>query len=219
MNKSITTFLLGPVMFWTVLTTIFAWLPLVRIIGRPEGYSWSILGLSGNGLDGPFWIFVPLTAYAVTLLFTAERGPRALFHVMLVFWHLTVTSVVITALVQGDGGAMWQGQALHLQIPLWVLAVPCVLFTLLAAAWVAIDRRFPRKKTGPWCRDNTFRLVVSLLLLCVAVVLFRAGTNYNWVTAVAVIITIFHWLVLAWSFESVNKTVTESKNKGSLQAL
>ena len=40
--------LFGPLMFWTVLTTVFAWLPLVRIMARPEGYHWSILGLSGT---------------------------------------------------------------------------------------------------------------------------------------------------------------------------
>lgn len=43
MNENKKNWLLGPVMFWTVLTTLFAWLPLVRIIGRPEGYNWSIL--------------------------------------------------------------------------------------------------------------------------------------------------------------------------------
>ncbi len=170
MNETMNRRLLGPVMFWTVLTTLFAWLPLVRIIGRPEGYTWSILGLSGDGLDGPFWIFIPLTAYAITMLFTAERGPRALFHPLLVLWHLIVTGVVIAALVQGGGDAMWQGQGLHLKIPLWILAVPFVFFAVLAGVWAAVDRSHPVKAPSRWSARNTFRLLASLLLLVLAIV-------------------------------------------------
>jgi hypothetical protein len=38
------------------------------------------------------------------------------------------------------------------------------------------------------------------VLLAAALVLFRAGTNYNWVTAVAIVTTIAHWILLAESF-------------------
>ena len=220
MNETMNRRLLGPVMFWTVLTTLFAWLPLVRIIGRPEGYTWSILGLSGDGLDGPFWIFIPLTAYAITMLFTAARGPRALFHPLLVLWHLIVTGVVIAALVQGGGDAMWQGQGLHLKIPLWILAVPFVFFAVLAGVWAAVDRSHPAKAPSRWSARNTFRLLASLLLLVLAIVLFRTGTNYNWVTALAIGITIIHWIVLAWSFESVDtdSELSGTEDKDSLPA-
>ncbi len=78
MTQKHQTYLLGPVMFWTVLTTLFAWLPLVRIIARPEGYQWSILELSGKGTEGPYWVFILLTIYVLILLFSASRGPRAL---------------------------------------------------------------------------------------------------------------------------------------------
>lgn len=30
--------LFGPVWFWTVTTTVFVWLALARILGRPDGY-------------------------------------------------------------------------------------------------------------------------------------------------------------------------------------
>ena len=211
--------LFGVVMFWTVLTTLFAWLPLVRIIARPEGYTWQILGLSGSGLEGPFWVFVPLTAYAVALLYTAGRGPRAWFHPLLILWHLTVTGVIITALVQAGRDAFWQGQALHLTIPMWIIVVPTLVFTVLALVWVAQDRRQPATPVAPWCRTNTSRLVGSLVLLMVGFVLFRTGTNYNWVTAVAVVTTVLHWITLAWSFESVEPAATSTGNATSAPAL
>ena len=66
------------------------------------------------------------------------------------------------------------------------------------------DCRQTPPEFAPWSTRNTFRLVASLTLLLVGLVFFRLGTNYNWVTAVAIIFTITHWITLAWSFESVH---------------
>lgn len=205
MTEALNRRLLGPVMFWTVLTTLFAVLPLVRIIGRPEGYNWRILGLAGEGFQGPFWVFILLTVFAVLLLFTGERGPRDLFQPLLILWHLMVLGVVVASVLQGGNNAAWQGQGLHWNIPMWVVLVPGVIFTLLAGVWVIIDRQHPARRPAPWSRANTFRVAGSLVLLATAFGLFRAGTNYNWVTAVAIVTTILHWLVLAWSLAGTNR--------------
>ena len=208
MTEKLSRRLLGPVMFWTVLTTVFAWLPLVRIIGRHEGYHWRILGLAGKGLQGPFWIFIPLTAFAILLLFTAERGPRKLFRPLLIIWQLTVLVVIVDALVHGGDDAKWQGQGLHWTITMWVAVAPTAIFTIMALVWVAVDgKKGDPKQPQPWSRTNTLRLAASLVLLVVAIVLFRTGTNYNWATAVAIVTTILHWLVLAWSFVESKNTV------------
>jgi hypothetical protein len=193
--------LLRPVMFWTAVTGIFAWLPLVRIIGRPDGYTWGILGLSGAGTTGPFWIFIVLTAYVLVMLFAGQRGPRALFRPMLLIWHLAVNATVVAGLLQEGTGATLQGQGLHFEIPLWTLAVPFVGFLGLAIAWVVVDRRAGAAPfVAPWTHGNTVRLAGSLLLLAVALLLFRAGTNYNWVTAAAIVTTIGHWVLLIDAF-------------------
>jgi hypothetical protein len=193
--------LFAVVMFWTALTTIFAWLPLVRIIARPEGYQWGILGLSGSGTEGPYWIFVPLTCHAVTLLFSAFRAPRALFYPLVILWHLMATAVIVTGVLQGGRGATFQGQGLHFSVPMWLLVVPFAAATIAVVAWAILDHRAGGGPTTvPWARANTRRLGLSVGLLAAALLLFRAGTNYNWVTAVAIVTTIAHWSVMIQAF-------------------
>lgn len=201
MSEAMNRRLFGAVMFWTGLTTIFGWLPLIRIIGRPEGYTWGILGLSGAGWEGPFWIFILLTIYAVALLFTAFRGPRVLFYPMLILWHLAVTAIVVAGIAMEGWDATWQGQGLHFSIPMWLLAAPFALFTSVVILWVALDhRKGGRPPVPPWSRTNTLRLAMSVALMIVALALFRTGTNYNWVTAAAIVVTIAHWIMLIQSF-------------------
>lgn len=194
--------LFGPVMFWTVLTSTFVWLPLIRIIGRPEGYQWGILGLSGRGTEGPYWVWILLTLYVLIMLYSAFRGPRALFYPMLILWHLAVTGVVVMATIFEGTEAVFQGQGLHFSIPMWLLIIPFTLFVVLAIAWIVRDYRaggVPEKVA--WTRANSRRLVTSALLLVVALALFRAGNNYNWVTATAIITAIVQWILLVQSFQ------------------
>jgi hypothetical protein len=191
----------GLVMGWTGFTSIFAWLPLARIIGRPEGYTWGILGLSGAGTEGPFWIFAVLTAFVVTMLWSAFRGPRNVFHPMLGLWHLAVAGVVVAGVASGGREAVFQGQGLHFAFPMWALALPVVLATTVVLAWILRDRRSatPRVRS-PWGAVNTRLLLSSLGLMVTALFVFRAGTNYNWVTAAAILLTVAHWILLIESF-------------------
>lgn len=194
------------VMFWTIATTVFTWLPLVRIMGRAEGYRWRVLGFSGVGTDGPFWIFIPAVAYAVALLFAAHRAPRAFFYPMLILWHALVTSIVTMGVLGGGMDASIQGQGLQWEFPLWAVTIPCFLFTGMAIGWVALDHRAGGAPVGAgWSRANTWKLLASIVLLALALPLFRAGSNYNWVTAVAIIATVSHWILLAGSFEPMRR--------------
>ena len=193
--------LFGVVMFSTAVTAIFAWLPLARIIGRPDGYQWGILGISGVGTDGPYWIFICLTVYVVSMLFAAFRWPRAIFYPMLILWHLLVVAVVGAGVALGGDSARLQGQGLHFSFALWAVLVPLLVFLGLAIAWVIVDRRAGgAPAAAPWGRANTVRLLISLALLAGALLLFRAGTNYNWVTAVAIATTVAHWIMLVEAF-------------------
>jgi hypothetical protein len=204
MSRAIRDRLFGVVMLWTGMTTVFAWLPLARIIGRPVGYTWGILGLSGSGSDGPFWVFMLATAYVVTMLYCAFRGPRALFYPMLAAWHLFASGIVIAAVAGGGTGAVFQGQGLHFAIPMWLLTVPFVLFTAAVLTWIVVDYRSGAAvPSAPWSRTNTAWLLGSMILLVIALALFRAGTNYNWVTAAAIVTAIGQWILMIQSFAPV----------------
>lgn len=196
--------LYGALMLGTVITAIFAWLPLVRIVGRADGYEWGVLGLSGSGTDGPFWVFIVATLYVVAMLFTLVRGPRRLSYLLVVPWHLLVTGIVLAGVVQGGADATIQGQGLRWEIPLWVLVLPFGALAGVAVAWVWGDRRTGATPVAPpWSSRNTAWLAASGGLLVVALVLFRAGTNYDLVTAAAIIATIAHWIALVRSFGNV----------------
>lgn len=197
MTKSTREHGFGALMLWTIVTGIFAWLPLVRIVGRPEGYTWGILGLSGAGTDGPFWIFIVLTTWVLAMLFTTFRGPRAVAYPLLLLWHLALTGVVVASVVEGGTLATWQGQGLHFAVPMWILLVPFAGFAVLTAIWVVLDRRAGGAAVARgWSRANWVRLAASLVVLAIALLLFRAGDNYNWITAAAIVTTIGHWALL-----------------------
>lgn len=139
----------------------------------------------------------------MTLLFTAHRGPRSVFRPLLLLWHGGVTAVVLYGALSGGADATVQGQGLRWELPMWGVGVVCALFTGLAAAWVVLDHRAGGEPApAPWGRENTRRLVASLALLGAALAFFAAGTNYDWVTAVAIVLTVVHWILLAVSFES-----------------
>jgi hypothetical protein len=154
-------------------------------------------------------MFILLTAYVVVMLFGASRLPRAVFHPMLLLWHLTVTGIVVAGVVAEGAGATWEGQGLRFSFALWAVGLVCVAFTALAAMWIVVDRRAGGAPTSvPWAPANTALAASSLLLLAVAVALFRAGTNYNWVTAVAIVTTVFHWILLVQSFAPPTQSST-----------
>ncbi len=198
-------------MAWTVFTTVFVWLPIVRILARPEGYTWSFFGSSGMGRSGPFWIFPILALYATVLFAHAWWERRLLFRILLLLWHLGWTAMLtVGALTQGSA-ASWQGQAWGLSVPLWSAAVVFFGFTLLVAWWASLDWQLSHEKTQPaWTRKNTRRLMIALTLLPVAFLLFRWGSDYNWVTALAVGVTIIQWVTLCEAFEAQAPAITRS---------
>ena len=60
------------IIIWTIITSIFTWLPLVRIIGRPKEYYWGVMSFQGEGTDGPYWIFILATTFVIFMLYSAR---------------------------------------------------------------------------------------------------------------------------------------------------
>ncbi|MCH7498338.1 MAG: hypothetical protein IH971_10890 [Candidatus Marinimicrobia bacterium] len=196
---------------WTVFTTVFVWLPIVRIVGRPEGYEWGIFGLRGVGVEGPFGVWVVLAAYAFVMLCYGQRLPRKVYYTMLLGWHVTLTSFMVAGIISMGEAATLQGQALRFEVSLLLVALPVILFTVLAAVWVFLDYRepWPQQADG-WAPTEPSRFGAAVVLLLVALVVFRMGNNYNWVTSVAVLMTIVQWILMVGSFKPARISVTSN---------
>ena len=189
--------LFGLAMAWTVVTSIFAWLPIVRALSRPDGYTWALFGLRGEGLSGPFWIFPLLATYAIVLFSHAWWARRGLFRTLLLAWHLGWTSLIVAGVVQGGVEAQWQGQGWGWSVSLVVPAIVFTCFTAIVAWWAILDGRRASAPPRPaWTAGNTGRLIVALALFPVAFTLFRYGSDYDWITAAAIGVAIVQWVTL-----------------------
>jgi len=193
----------GVVMAWTIFTTVFVWLPIVRALARPQGYEWGLFGLHGVGLGGSFWIFPLLALYAALLFGHAWWRHRGLFRALLLVWHLGWAVLLSWGALSQGSSATWQGQGWGFSAPVWIAAVVYAAFALYVARWAYLDWRAEAADPAPqWTMKNTRRLVVALTLLLVAFVLFRLGSDYNWVTALAILVTIIQWVTFAEALEA-----------------
>ncbi|MEM8509595.1 MAG: hypothetical protein AAF717_17315 [Bacteroidota bacterium] len=193
------------IMIWTIITSLFSWLPLVRIVGKPKAYFWGILWFSGEGSNGPFWIFIISSVFVIFLLYSAYRlQNRKTFYLALLLWQLVICFVLLAGVKSFGAEGTLQGEGLHWEIPMWIGFFPAFIFLLLTLIWIYLDYKEPHFLLQKWSRTNTYYLISSLLLLGVALALFNAGTNYNWVTGAAIITTIVHWLFMVESFKSLN---------------
>lgn len=205
MSKTVSksqTYLFNAILFWVITTSLFTWLSLVRIIGRPNEYYWGILGRSGEGMDGPYWIFIVGLVYVLLLFYSVFRiKTRAYSYALILLWSFFVIYVIVkTILASGDSTI--QGQGLHWEFRIWFLIIPALLFTLCTSVWIAKELKNGVHFTiTPWQKGNTKKLLLSLVLLIAAIVLFSLGNNYNWITSLAIITTIFQWIVLVESLK------------------
>lgn len=195
--------LFGVVMAWTVFTTVFVWLPIVRALARPEGYQWGLFGLRGQGLGGAFWVFPVLAVYAALLFAHAWWARRGALRVMLLLWHFGWAGMLVATAVAFGSSARWQGQGWGFDFPVLPIALVYAAFALLAARWALLDWRTGEPRPRPrWRPANTRRLGVAAALLPVAFLLFRLGSDFNWVTALAIGVTIVQWVTLSEAFEA-----------------
>lgn len=170
----------------------------MRLLLKPEISHWNVFGIAGSGRTGAFWI-LPLAAMTALFLFYLEgRGRlRPLFHALLLAWHLPLTAAIIYSSVR-ERGATFMGAAWGVEIPLFVLALPFALFSILAVVWVAWEMRgsLPVVKGG-WTQVNWRMITVSALLLPVALVFFWLGEGFDGRTKIAIVVTVLQWILLA----------------------
>lgn len=189
-------------LIWTSLTTLIFWLPAVRGAFDGASYEWAVMGSSGNGTHGAYWL--PLLASVVSIagLWSGWRGPRAPSYLLLGGWHLFLAIGTMVAVLQDPDGFHVRGDTMGMDIDLAVMGpVFFGIWALLALWWIARDLR--RKKiteTFPWTVRNRRWLVVLAGLLPIQLVLLRLGGPDDALDPLGVTLTIAQWMLLGAAF-------------------
>jgi hypothetical protein len=185
-------------MAWTVFTTTFLWTPTMRGFLRPDVSMWSIMGLSGSGREGSFWMFPTLAVLALACFYLDGRGrARTLVHAFLVVWHALLAWIVFQGTIRTGGTGYFEGAMWGVRVPLWILTVPFAAACCLTVVVVVLEQRgrrvVPRRR---WTAINRRDLVLAVLLLPVAAAFFWSGEGIDWPTRLGTAATIVQWILL-----------------------
>ena len=119
--------LLRILLFWTSLTTLVFWLPLIRGAFDGASYHWALAPtISGSGMQGSFWVLVVGSSFALIVVFLGWRGARSAFRWLLLAWHsfLGIGSLYLTA-TQAET-FVFRGDTLGISFSLaWVAPLTC----------------------------------------------------------------------------------------------
>ncbi len=208
--------LLRILLFWTSLTTLVFWLPLIRGAFDGASYHWSLTpALSGSGMQGSYWVLVAGSSFALTLVFLGWRGARSPFRWLLLAWHsfLGVGSIYLAA-TQADA-FVFQGDTLGISFSLaWVAPLTCGGFAFAAMYWVWRNPNDEgRRLICPWGRSNTLWVLVLGALLPLQFILFRLGEPNSLMDQIGVIVTIGQWMLVGDALSS--KSIDKSKDNHS----
>ena len=207
-NSKSASLLFNIIIIWSLITSLITWLPLIRIIGKPDEYYWGILDFKGEGADGPYWIFIVGALFVITMFYSAFRAKnRKIVYVFLTIWQLIVCSIILLTITDLGFDATIKGEGWHWEFPIWILGIPALLGFFLTITWIYLDNKYRFNFIiRSWSKKNRVLLFISFVLLLLALFLFYKGTNYNWVTALAIFVTIVQLIVMVDAFKSYGKS-------------
>jgi hypothetical protein len=171
----------------------------MRLLLKPEISSWSIFSVGGKGLVGDFWLPPLIVLIALFLFYLEGRGKlRSIYHILLLSWHLVITSVFIYGSLQTNAKISFGTWGISLDF-FW-LVIPLATFSILAIILVIQESRGQISiPTFKWKHIDWKTLALSAILFPIAFLFFRLGDGFNWLVKIAVIVTIFQWILLTES--------------------
>jgi hypothetical protein len=192
------------VLIWTMFLSVFTWTPVMRAVLRPELSGWGLLGYSGSGASGAFWVLPAAGLFALAMFYIEGRGRvRPLFHAMLLTWHIALSSIVLSGAMRYGDSATFVGGAWGVQVGFPLLSIPFVAFTVLAVLLVVRERRDGSQvPVAGWTTINRRPLIIALALFPVAWFFFQfAGANFDWKGKLAIATNVVQWILI---IEAVN---------------
>lgn len=191
--------LLRVLLFWTSLTTLVFWLPLVRGAFDGESYHWALApAISGSGMQGSYWVLAAGSAFALTMIYSGWRGIHLPFRWLLITWHSFLAVGAIYLAVMQSESFVFRGDTLGVSFSLaWVAPLFCGGFALASVYWVWRDNSNGERKTvRPWGRSNTMWVLALCLLFPLQFVMLRFGEPNSLMDQIGVIITIGQWMLI-----------------------
>ena len=204
----------GVVMAWTIFFMTFTWTPTMRALLKPEISNWAFGGLRGSGVSPSFLVLPLLALYALFLFYLYGRGRlRVLFHVLLLALHVGVTSPLVFFAFQQGSNARFIGAAWGFNVPFPLLAIPFVLFTVLAFVWLVVERLGILKiEERPWRSIGWKKIILAGALLPVTMLFFGlGGDTYDGWVKLGIIATILQWIALAEALSERPKRVAPER--------
>lgn len=200
--------ILDVIIIWSLITSLVVLLPIVRIIGKPNEYYWSLLGYNGEGATGPYWIFIAGLILVITMFVSVYRLKNRFFaYVLLLLWQVSFSGIILFEVVNSGLDSTIQGQGWNWEFPIWILVVPAIIISIATVYWIYLEYKHKLQFAfKPWSERNTVLLIIAIILLILATTTFHMGDNYNWVTALAIMITITQWIIMIESFKPHKKS-------------
>lgn len=185
------------VLAWTALLSVFLWTSLNRAVWRPEIATWAGFGLEGRGPGAWTWVAAAAALVAGFLFYLEGRGRRrALFHAILIAVHLPLTAYLTYLVVAMGPDAAFHGDTWGWRVPLSVLLVPFLAFTVLAVALVVRERVGTSPPRRPWSDVDGRALLLAVALTPVIAVSFGSGSEFDTRARIATALAVLQWLLL-----------------------
>lgn len=197
-------------MWWTTLTFLATWLPLMRSIMDGSSYEWGTTFFTwhfeGRGLDGDYWFLVIKAVAGVCLLYAGWRRPGWRTAAVLAIWQVVLAADTLVLAISDPRGFRFRGDTLGVDISLtWIAPTLATIFAVIALVWTRRFRQQPveGRQPAPVTQQPDPRLAIALVMIAIQWPLLHYGHG-DWRDITGVVLTIAQWFLVSASFRAAS---------------
>ena len=195
-------------LWWTALTFLATWLPLVRSVMDGQSYEWGTTFFSwhfgGHGLSADYWLLIVKAVVGIGLLYAGWRFPSPKTAAALAAWQLLFAADTLYYAATDPRGFRFRGDTMGVDISLtWIAPTLSILFAIVAIWWI---RKLAGRPVPPRIQTETrftnVALWAALAIVPVQWTLLHIGRGTDWYDVSGVLLTMIQWLLLNLAFRS-----------------
>ena len=191
-------------LWWTSITFVTGWLPLIRSAFDGSSYEWatSYFGhdFSGKGLTGDYWLVIVKVILGLAILFLGWRGARNPFGYLLIGWQIFGFGDSVFSAVTKPEDFRFRGDTLGVDVSLAWVAPALYGVALSLSVWWYVKERKNRLTVDPgWSSANTRWMIMLSALLPVQFFLLRNGGPNTTMDQIGVLLTIVQWFLIPFA--------------------